>query len=601
MNGIVWTCEQKDILATDARVTLVRAGPGSGKTKVFVETANRYLDSWAGKRGGIAALSYTNAAREEMTGRLGGTLPAPHFVGTLDSFFLRFVVAPFGHLAGITPSGAWLIPSPIDEEIRKPSIDLRRQGGKPNPIPLFRINPTGGGEADPRFSAKPYYGGPGQVLPPNRAAEGLQMKKAEWASRGRITHADSHYLAAAIIRGSHGDAVRGMIARRFPVILVDEFQDTGHFLGRALLSLLTHTSISAMLVGDEDQRIFGFSGVDPELFMRAEELDGCKGYPMRTTQRCCVRGAAVASALSRSRARVEPKADAKQGAAVLLVHDDPKGCRSPSTLQRAADLCRVRGCRSLAVLVRRRDEKRALLGSDQQGGCPLKARGPRALHKAVICLMDGRGDHASRVVESRLGHLVLENECPHREDLDRSGVDPVRFRRHARSLVLQAARCQEGETWGQWGVRMKQALEQAAKDLGGSNFARRLGNMFKADPGDETGLPRSGLTTTPKAWRNGLDVEILTIHEAKGREFDAVLVYCSNPSASRRISTCPSVGWWSDDEGSEEREVAFVAVTRARDLLVLSVHSKSFRALSAKRPEFVGLFDPVTRAGSLSI
>lgn len=592
---IAWTQEQEAVLATRSRVTLVRAGPGSGKTKVFVELLKRHVDSWRDRRGGVAALSFTNVAQEEIATRLGGRLAAPHFVGTLDSFFLRFVVGPFGHLAGVTSSGARLIPSPLDEELREPSFQDPTHR-KPSRIRVFRVGLAGGTENSPDLSFRPYHGGRDRSLSGEAALEALKKKKNEWAVRGRITHSDSHYLAASIVRGPHGEAVRKLLARRFPIMLVDELQDTGHFLGRALLALLAEVSVGAVLVGDEDQRIFGFSGVDPQLFSHVADVEGCKVYPLRITQRCARRISAVASALSRSGARVEPKDGAKDGAAVLFVHDDPKVSRAARSLQRAGDLCRAHGCESLAVLVRKRDEKRALLGTDAEDDCPLQARGPRALHKAVIRLMEGRGDQASQLVESQLGHLCLAKDVPRREDLADAGIDATEFRRRARRLVLEAAQAAQspaGETWGQWNERMKESLRRAASDVGGTEFARRLGGMFKSVAGDKPECPRVRRNATPGSWRDGIHVEVATIHEAKGREFDAVLLYCSQPSRGRGVTTCPAESWWSKALDSEEREVAFVAVTRAKNLLIVAVHAETFTALQGKRPEFTALFHPV--------
>ena len=67
---------------------VIRAGPGSGKTRVFVEALRRQLEGWTSMRSGIAALSFTNVAHEVVTERLGGAPPAPHFIGTIDSFLL---------------------------------------------------------------------------------------------------------------------------------------------------------------------------------------------------------------------------------------------------------------------------------------------------------------------------------------------------------------------------------------------------------------------------------------------------------------------------------------------------------------------------------
>ena len=129
------------------RITVVSAGPGSGKTRVFVEAFRRQLDRWTFTGAGIAALSFTNVAHEVISQRLGGTPAGPHFVGTLDSFLWRFVVRPFGHLAGLTEEGPTLIPSPLDEVL---SVPTRKYGPENRHTgSIFKIVFTGGTEDAP--------------------------------------------------------------------------------------------------------------------------------------------------------------------------------------------------------------------------------------------------------------------------------------------------------------------------------------------------------------------------------------------------------------------------------------------------------------------
>jgi DNA helicase II / ATP-dependent DNA helicase PcrA len=139
MTAFEWTSEQKDVLASTARITLVQAGPGSGKTKVFAEIVDRRVATWGDRRGGLAALSFTNVARTEIEERVSAATIAPHFIGTLDAFFLRFVIGPFGHLVGLPKAGARLIPSPIDQQISQPQAFLST-GDRP---PIFQIAATG--------------------------------------------------------------------------------------------------------------------------------------------------------------------------------------------------------------------------------------------------------------------------------------------------------------------------------------------------------------------------------------------------------------------------------------------------------------------------
>jgi DNA helicase-2/ATP-dependent DNA helicase PcrA len=65
--------EQKDVLDSAARITVVRACPGSGKTRVFVESMRRHLNSWQKKGAGIAAVSFTNVAQEQIARSLDNT------------------------------------------------------------------------------------------------------------------------------------------------------------------------------------------------------------------------------------------------------------------------------------------------------------------------------------------------------------------------------------------------------------------------------------------------------------------------------------------------------------------------------------------------
>lgn len=79
----------------------VEACPGSGKTTVLVAKLALLSRYWTSKSQGICVLSMTNAAREEIQGRLGSTfegqrlLRHPHFIGTIHSFFSDFLAKPY--------------------------------------------------------------------------------------------------------------------------------------------------------------------------------------------------------------------------------------------------------------------------------------------------------------------------------------------------------------------------------------------------------------------------------------------------------------------------------------------------------------------------
>lgn len=85
----------------------VQAFPGSGKTTVLVAKLAILARKWPLIHSGVCVLSHTNVAREEIEERLGNTdvgkklLTYPHFVGTLHSFFDKFVSLPWLRSKGL--------------------------------------------------------------------------------------------------------------------------------------------------------------------------------------------------------------------------------------------------------------------------------------------------------------------------------------------------------------------------------------------------------------------------------------------------------------------------------------------------------------------
>jgi len=80
---------------------VVLAGPGSGKTRVLVSKIARLLGERLSGPRGIACVTFNNEAVRELRNRLAalGLKPGKGlFIGTVHSFCLSCIVAPFGHL-----------------------------------------------------------------------------------------------------------------------------------------------------------------------------------------------------------------------------------------------------------------------------------------------------------------------------------------------------------------------------------------------------------------------------------------------------------------------------------------------------------------------
>lgn len=100
LQGITFDNRRRDIIK-NMNTTDIQAFPGSGKTTVLVAKLAILAKKWPFSNRGICVLSHTNAARDEIEFRLGNTaigkklLRYPHFVGTFHSFFDTFVSIPW--------------------------------------------------------------------------------------------------------------------------------------------------------------------------------------------------------------------------------------------------------------------------------------------------------------------------------------------------------------------------------------------------------------------------------------------------------------------------------------------------------------------------
>lgn len=92
---------QKSVVLSTSTRLIVRACPGSGKTYTVAAKLKERIKSWDLLHSGIATLSFTNVAWQEigncMQSDVNKYVAYPHFLGTLDSFINKNIFLPFGH------------------------------------------------------------------------------------------------------------------------------------------------------------------------------------------------------------------------------------------------------------------------------------------------------------------------------------------------------------------------------------------------------------------------------------------------------------------------------------------------------------------------
>ena len=531
------------------------ACPGAGKTRAIVA---RYLRrAMEEPRKGIALLSFTNAAIEEVKGRCGDmpdALQAPHFVGTFDSFINRFITRPvYVQRTGRTPR---FIESWRDSKrgsFRPPGIDR---------LPSFSLDWF---EFDGQLSAT--LRDDWIPMPQSRQlADCIATSRAQVEQRataccrdlvksGLISCSASRALAAGYLSDpAIRERLCQLLANRFNEVIVDEAQDCGPE-ELLILKLLKQYGVTVVAVADLDQSIFAFRRAVPDEVLA---FVGGLGTPHALTGN--YRSSPAICALNNS---------LRHGDRTETASGDNASCELPVMLleYRNQDDVAPAVDALLALHARSRSEVIVLAHREADAQACAGVGGDRDSHSthavlgvawAHTVLRSGSSTGADRLRAIRTVEKTLRNVA-NVDDEDEAALDE-RWLREA-AYRLAASLDPAGSPAKTYAKMVREHVEHIQWP---SSITRKenLGTIFKAPP--ETAWPTS----------HDEDAAVFafaTIHSVKGREFPTVVV--ALPKKLRQDAANQHVlDHWDQGIGSEARRVLYVGASRAQTLLILAVH-----------------------------
>ena len=275
------TAEQSAIIAHEG-AAFVTACPGAGKTRTMVERARHLLDGQTDRRG-IAFLSFTNAAVDELDARLRafGVLPSPlfpSFIGTFDRFLWQFFVAPFG-MTGCTELPR-LIPDKPDWEV------VPFDGAQSLPLKAFHRKTF---KLDREFAAELGFKEDRNATSHETLA-GKMIASAR--AKGHVDFDDIRDCVQERLADLEFSKRLGRaLAARFREIVVDEAQDCNP-ADLKIVQWLRDAGLIVKVICDPNQSIYEFrGGVTNELADFAGTFDALNRLPMsgnfRSTPAIC--------------------------------------------------------------------------------------------------------------------------------------------------------------------------------------------------------------------------------------------------------------------------------------------------------------------------
>lgn len=542
---------------------VVLAGPGSGKTKTLTTAMARTLIEDVIDPRGVACITYNNECGMELETRLAKlsiVSGEQNFIGTVHSFALTQVIIPYARCI------AGLLPNEFRVATHSESSAAVEAAYK------VAFNDAGNPHDRWRFAEVKRRRDVDRNLPGWRGrnpelAAFIEAYEAELRRMGLIDFDDMPLLAFRMIRDHQW--IRDALRARFPVLFVDEYQDLGHALHELVLLLCFEGGIRLFAVGDADQSIYGFTGANPELLQSLTERIDVRTIRLRFNYRSgakIIRASLGALGEERDYRGVDGAPDGEltywpvQGghdqqaqhiAEVVLPSLQGRGFQLDqiAILYRAAWLGdKVAGALGLTDTAFARTDGNALVKRSSPlarfieacaawvtGGWREADPSYGWLLGQALGLVYGR--RVSSVEEQALSHQLIAFL---RSGIDMSESAHVWLRRFSVELIepWQAIARNAHQEWEVCSGMIARTDPTQGHDMALNIFAGRI---------DGTGR-----------------VALSSLHSAKGREFDAVILFGVNQDdiPSRRDSQSPRALL-------EARRLFYVGVTRPRKELCL--------------------------------
>ncbi len=584
---------------------LVLAGAGSGKTRVIANRIAYLIRNEAARPENILAVTFTNKAAKEMRERvqkiLGPSRSAEPLISTFHSFCVRLLRREIHHLGYKrdfsiydTDDQKRLIKQ-ILEDIHNPELDVA-----PREI-ISRISYAKNHGVNPDRYALRF---------PSEIAKDIEDIYGKYNARLRNANSldfDDLLLMTVAVLEKSGD-LRKYYSDWYSYILVDEYQDTNR-PQYELLRLLTTVHKNLFVVGDEDQSIYKFRGADIQNILKFEkDFPGAKVIKLEQNYRSSQNILRVAGAVVQNNTE-------RKGKTLWTENDggDVITCRCEESPREEASwvagqiksILEENPDWRIAVLYRANFLSRNFEDVLTEEGIPYAVVGSVAFFGrmevkdllaylrivfnpdddiALLRILNTPPRGIGSATIDILTQAALEKGISILQALREKIQDPQFPGRASRALV-KFQELIDKWTGIQTAVSIAELLETIVKDIQykemlqkqetAAELENRLANIEEltraAAESEERGesisefLDRASLSSELDHLDPGARVALMTLHSAKGLEFDAVFL------AGMEEGLFPhSQSMGSKEDIEEERRLCYVGITRAKKKLFLT-------------------------------
>ncbi|MDP2242843.1 DNA helicase II [Pseudomonas sp.] len=600
---------QRQAVAASLGRQLVLAGAGSGKTRVLVHRIAWLIQIENASPHSVLSVTFTNKAAAEMRARIEqmlGVNPAGMWVGTFHGLAHRLLRAHWQE-AGLAENFQIL---DSDDQQRLVKRVIRDLGLDEQRWPVKQAQWFINGQKDEGLRPKNIQPGGDLFL-----ATMLKIYEAYEAACARAGVIDfSELLLRALDLWRDKPGLLEHYQRRFRHVLVDEFQDT-NAVQYAWLRLLAQGGASLMVVGDDDQSIYGWRGAKIEnIHQYSRDFPDAETIRLEQNYRSTAGILKAANALianNQGRLGKELWTEDGDGEPISLYSAFNEHDEARYVVESIEDALRKDGLKrsEIAILYRSNAQSRVLEEALLREKIPYRIYGGQRFFEraeiknamAYMRLLDGRGNDAAleRVINvpaRGIGEKSVETIRAYAREHDVSMWESIRLMVANKALPGRASAALAGfieliENLAAKVLEMplhlmtQTVIEQSGliayhKAEKGEKAQARIENLeelvsaaraFDNDGDDELSplqafLGHASLEAgDTQAAENEDSIQLMTLHSSKGLEFPQVFLVGMEEGLFPHKMSLEEPG-----RLEEERRLAYVGITRAMQKLVIS-------------------------------
>lgn len=584
--------QKEAVLAIDGPVSVL-AGAGSGKTRVLTTRIYHLIRKNIPVEN-ILAVTFTNKASREMRARLQTQLGENSPMPTIATFhgLGRILLEEYGRVIDVPRYFSIFARDDSERAVKKAlkAMDIDPKEVPPRAI-LSRISKAKGlGMTSTHFREKH-----GRESFRARVASEVWQRYEKTLKEEKALDFDDLITLPVRLLEEHKE-VRDAVQERFHYVHIDEYQDTNELQGR-LANIISGKYHNLFVVGDIDQCIYTWRGATIENLLAFDKNhDEAKTVVLEQNYRSSGIIVDTANAIiEQNKNRKEKRSVTKNPAGKRITI-----CSAPNAEGEARwiaqeikkEIAEGKSPENIAVLFRTNFQSRGLEEALLHGGVPYKLLGTRFFDRKEVkdvlswiklALEPSRESDRMRAVQAPLrgiGKVTLGKLVAGQYDQLRPGerAKVEKFNKIVEDLS-ELTRDTAPSKFVQFVIEksgledtLSKGTEEERERLENIRELATLASRYDAVSGKE-GISAFLADTALAGDQDELDrkdepggVTLMTVHAAKGLEFDTVFV----TGMEEGLFPHEGMGNAERDE-EEERRLFYVAVTRARKRLILTL------------------------------